>query len=319
MKLRYAPLIALTAIAILISGCEKPTTAVKSETVASVGDEKITQAELDAALARLGELSEAQTAEATGKLLQALIDQRLIAQAAQKAGLDKEPVVEIAMANASRQVLAEAYAERNFKDVAKPSDTEIAEYFEQHPELFSQRRIYRIQELDLQVEASRMADVEAKLKTSHSLGDFVNWVKEQGIEGKTAVAVKPAEQIPAALLARLSQMKDGQVAVLPGRPGHVVIQQLQESQLQPVTLEQARNAIERALTTQKRKELMEADLKKLREAAKIEYATGYAPAAEAKVEAAEPKVEAAETQVEEESVDKKEEANGEKAEQKPAE
>lgn len=319
MKLRYAPLIALTAIAILISGCEKPATAVKSETVASVGDEKITQAELDAALARLGELSEAQTAEATGKLLQALIDQRLIAQAAQKAGLDKEPVVEIAMANASRQVLAEAYAERNFKDVAKPSDTEIAEYFEQHPELFSQRRIYRIQELDLQVEASRMADVEAKLKTSHSLGDFVNWVKEQGIEGKTAVAVKPAEQIPAALLARLSQMKDGQVAVLPGRPGHVVIQQLQESQLQPVTLEQARNAIERALTTQKRKELMEADLKKLREAAKIEYATGYAPAAEAEVEAAEPKVEAAETQVEEESVDKKEEANGEKAEQKPAE
>jgi len=164
-----------------------------------------------------------------------------------------------------------------------------------------------------------MADVEAKLRSSHSLGDFVNWVKEQGIEGKTAVAVKPAEQIPAALLARLSQMKDGQVAVLPGRPGHVVIQQLQESQLQPVTLEQARNAIERALTTQKRKELMEADLKKLREAAKIEYATGYAPAAEAKVEAAEPKVEAAETQVEEESVDKKEEANGEKAEQKPAE
>lgn len=312
MKARYAPLIALTAIALLISGCEKPTPAAKSEMVASVGDEKITAAELDLALARLGELSEAQAAEAKGKLVQALIDQRLIAQAAQKAGLDKDPVVEIAMANASRQVLAEAYAERNFKDVATPSDTEIAEYYEQHPELFSQRRIYRIQELDLQVDASRMADVEAKLRSSHSLGDFVNWVKEQGIEGKTAVAVKPAEQIPAALLARLSQMKDGQVALLPGRPGHVVIQQLQESQLQPVTLEQSRNAIERALTTQKRKELMEADLKKLREAAKIEYATGYAPAAEAEPEAAE-------AQVEEESVDKKEETNGEKAEEKPAE
>jgi EpsD family peptidyl-prolyl cis-trans isomerase len=253
--------------------------------VASVGDDKISEAELNLALARLGELSEAQTAEARGKLLQALVDQRLIAQAAQKAGLDKDPVVEIAMANASRQVLAEAYAERNFKDVAKPSDTEIAEYFEQHPELFSQRRIYRIQELDLQVDASRMADVEAKLKSSHSLGDFVSWVKEQGIEGKTAVAVKPAEQIPAPLLARLSQMKDGQVAVLPGRPGHVVIQQLQESQLQPVSLEQARSAIERALMTQKRKDLMEADLKKLREAAKVEYATGYAPATEAKVDA----------------------------------
>jgi hypothetical protein len=61
----------------------------------------------------------------------------------------------------------------------------------------------------------------------------------------------------------------------------VLIQQLQESQLQPASLEQAKNAIEQALTVRKRKEMMEADLKKLREAAKIEYASGYAPAAEA--------------------------------------
>jgi EpsD family peptidyl-prolyl cis-trans isomerase len=217
--------------------------------------------------------------------LQALVDQRLVVQAAQKAGLDKEPAVAFAMDHASRQVLAEAYAERSFKDVPKPSDTEIADYYNKHPELFSQRRIYRVQELDLQVDASRVAEVEAKLRGSHSLGDFVNWVKEQGIDGKTAVAVKPAEQIPAPLLARLAQMKDGQVAMSPSRPGHLVIQQLQESQLQPVTLEQAGKAIERALITQKRKDLMEADLKKLREAAKIEYATGYAPAADAKVDA----------------------------------
>ena len=69
--------------------------------------------------------------------------------------------------------------------------------------------------------------------------------------------------------------------ILPGRPGHVLIQQLQESQLQPVSLEQAKNAIEQVLTVRKRKGMMEADLKKLRQAAKIEYASGYAPAAEA--------------------------------------
>ena len=282
MKSHHASFIALTALVVLLSGCEKPAVSAKSETVATVAGDKISAAELNLALSRLGELSEAQTAEAKSKLLQALIDQRLVAQAAIKAGLDKEPAVEIAVAHAGRQVLAEAYAERNFKDVAKPSDTEIAEYFSQHPELFSQRRIYRIQELDLTVDPSRMAEVEEKLKSSHSIGDFVNWVKEQGIEGKSAVAVKPAEQIPTPLLARLSQMKDGQVALLPGRPGHVVIQQLLESQMQPVSLEQSQGAIERALTVQKRNKLMEADLKKLREAAKIEYTSGYAPAAEAK-------------------------------------
>lgn len=282
MKSQHAMFIALAALAALLPGCEKPATDVKSETVATVAGDKISAAELNLALSRLGELNETQTAEAKSKLLQALVDQRLVAQAAQKAGLDKEPAVEIAMAHASRQVLVEAYAERNFKDVAKPTESEIADYYNAHPELFSQRRIYRVQELELKVDPSRMPEVESRLKESHSMGDFVAWVKEQGIEGKTAVAVKPAEQIPLPLLGRLSQMKDGQVTVLSSRPGQVLIQQLLESQQLPVSLEQSQSAIERVLLAQKRKDLMEADLKKLREAAKVEYTSGYAPAAEAK-------------------------------------
>ncbi|MBW8457858.1 MAG: EpsD family peptidyl-prolyl cis-trans isomerase [Thiobacillus sp.] len=281
MKPKHASFIALAIMAVLASGCEKPATAVKSEAVATVDGDKIGEAELNLALSGLGALSEARAAEAKIRLLQALVDQRLVAQAAKKSGLDKAPEVAIAMDQASRQVLVEAYAERSFKDVGKPSETEIAEYYNQHPELFSARRIYRIQELDLTLEPSRLPEVESKLKSSHSMGDFVNWVKEQGIEGKTAVAVKPAEQIPAPLLGRLSQMRDGQVTILPGRPGHVLVQQLQESQLQPVSLEQAHNAIEQAIVIEKRKVLMAADLKKLRETAKIEYASGYAQASEA--------------------------------------
>lgn len=281
MKSRYASLVALTAVAVLLSACEKPAPGAKSETVATVAGDKISQTELDLAVSRMGTLNEAQTAEAKRKLLQALIDQRLVAQAAQKAGIDKDPAVELVMAQASRQALAEAYVERNFKDVAKPTEDEIAAYYNQHPELFSQRRIYRIQELDLQVEPSRVAEVETRLKSSHSMGDFVNWVKEQGIDGKTAVAVKPAEQIPTPLLARLSQMKDGEVTVISTRPGQLLIEQVLESQLQPVTQAQVQSAIERALMTEKRKELMEADLKKLRDATPVEYASGFAPAAEA--------------------------------------
>lgn len=278
MKSRHASLIALAALAMLLSACEKPATETQSETVATVAGDTISEAELDLAVSRLGDLNEAQTAEAKSKVLQALIDQRLVAEAAKKAGLDKEPAVQIAVAQAGRQVLAEAYAERNFKDVAKPTEDEIAAYYNQHPELFSQRRIYRVQELDLQVEPARVAEVEARLTGSHSMGDFVNWVKEQGIDGKTAVAVKPAEQIPTPLLGRLSQMKDGQVTVFSTRPGQLLIQQLLESQMQPVSLEQAHDVIERALMVQKRKELLEADMKKLREAAKIEYSSAYAPA-----------------------------------------
>lgn len=281
MKSCRATFIVLSAFALLSTGCEKPVPAVKSETVATVGGDKIGETELNLAVSRLGALNGMQTAEAKSRLLQALIDQRLVAQAAKNAGLDKVAAVNIAMAQASRQVLAEAYIERNFKHVANPTATEIAAYYSQHPELFAQRRVFKIQELELKLEPSRMSELEAKLQNSHSMGDFVNWIKEQGIEVKTAMAVKPAEQIPAPLLARLSQMKDGQVTIFPGRPGYVLVQQLQESQLQPASLEQASSAIEQALLAEKRKELMDADLKKLRKAAKIEYTIGYVPAAEA--------------------------------------
>lgn len=284
MKIHSIPFLTLAVAAVLLSGCEKPAVTETSPMVAKVEGETIGASELDQAVSRLGELSESQHAEARSKLLQALIDQRLVAEAARKAGLDKEPEVALAMAQASREALTEAYAERLTKDVAAPTDAEIADYYAQHPELFSQRRIYRVQELELQVDAARAAEVEEALKTSQSLGDFVAWVRAQGIEGKTATIVRPAEQIPAPLLARLAQMRDGQVTLIPARPGYVVIHQLVESQLQSVTQEQARQAIERALRAQKRKDQLEAEVKKLREAAKIEYAEGYAPAAAPKAE-----------------------------------
>lgn len=280
MTARPASFIAVTALALFSSSCEQPSPVVKIETVATVGGDRISEVELNLAVSGLGDLDEGQIAEAKGHLLSALIDQRLVAQAAKKAGLDKEPAVEISMAQASRQVLAEAYAERNFKDVSKPAESEIAAYYGQHPELFSERRIYRVQELELRLDPSRLPELESQLKSSHSMGDFVRWIKEQGIRSKTAMAVKPAEQIPAHLLNRLHEMKDGQVTILPGRRGHVLVQQLQDSQFQPVSLEQAKNAIERVLVAEKRKDAMEADLNKLRQAAKIEYAAGYAPVAE---------------------------------------
>ncbi|MFZ5575430.1 MAG: EpsD family peptidyl-prolyl cis-trans isomerase [Pseudomonadota bacterium] len=270
-------LVFLLAAAALLAGCEKPGGADKSPVVATVAGEAIRETELNQALARLGDLNEAQRAEARSKLLQLLIDQRLVAAAARKAGVDKEPAVAAAMAQASRQALAEAYVERSTRDIAKPSESEIAAYYAQHPELFGQRRIYRVQELELKVDPARRGEIEAKLQSSRSMGDFVDWLREQGIEGKAATAVKPAEQIPEPLLARLAQMRDGQVALLPSRPGYVLVQQLLESQTQPVTLEQAAPAIERALLAQKRKAHLEAEVKKLREAAKIEYASGFAP------------------------------------------
>jgi EpsD family peptidyl-prolyl cis-trans isomerase len=262
---------------VALSACEQPETAVKNTIAAKVDGAIISEAELDRAVSRLDTLNAAETAQVRGKVLEALVDQYLISHAAQKAKLDKVPEVALAMQQAQRQVLVEAYMEYLFKNLAAPADTEIQDYYTRHPELFAQRRLYRVQELELQIDPARIAEMETQLKQSHTLADFADWLRGQGIDGKSGVAVKPAEQIPAIVLARLANMKDGQIAVAPMGENRVSVLQLQGSQLQPVTLEQARDAIKRILLGEKRKILLEAEIGKLRASGKLEYASGFSP------------------------------------------
>jgi EpsD family peptidyl-prolyl cis-trans isomerase len=278
MYIRHAQLITITMLFTLLSACEQPPSANRQAVVAKVGGATISEAELGLAVSRLGTLNAAETAQARSKVLEALIDQQLVSNAARKAKLDRDPGVVLALQQAQRQVLVDAYMERMFRGMAKPSDAEIKDYFNQHPELFSARRIYRIQEFQLQMDSKRLPEVAAQLKQSHNLAGFADWMKSQGIDGKAGQAVKPAEQIPTAFLAQLKNMQDGQVTVLATGPNSITLLQLQSSQAQPVTLEQARGAIEQVLLSEKRKTSLEAEIKKLRSSGKIEYVSGFFPA-----------------------------------------
>lgn len=278
MKSRRVTLAVALAIATLLSGCEQPATSPPDTVAAKVGDDTISEFELGRALARLGPMSAADAAEARGKVLDALVDQHLVSDAAKNAKLDKLPEVALAMQQAQRQVLVEAYMERLFKDLPKPSDSDIQDYYNRHPELFAQRKLYRVHELELQLAAGRVAEVAAQLKQSRSLAEFTDWLGTQGIAVKSGEAVRPAEKIPATMLAQLARMQDGQAVVVPMDEGRVSVLQLLDSQAQPVSFEQARDAIAQLILGGKRKTLLEAEIHKLRGSGKIEYASGFAPA-----------------------------------------
>ena len=275
---RTSFLTAIASLALALSACEQPVTPAMDAVAAKVGGEIISVAELERAVARLDKLNVAETSQARGRLLEALIDQHLISSAAKQAKLDKSPDVALAMQQAQRQVLAEAYMEQLFKNLAEPAATDIQDFYTRHPELFAQRKVYRVQELELQLDPARVDEVEAQLKQSPDLAGFSGWLSSQGIESKVGVAVRPAEQISATLLARLANMKDGQMVVVPTGDNRVSVLQLQGSQFQPVTQEQAEVAIKRILLGEKRKILLQAEVKKLRANSKIEYASGFVPA-----------------------------------------
>ncbi|MBI3433134.1 MAG: peptidyl-prolyl cis-trans isomerase, EpsD family [Hydrogenophilales bacterium] len=278
MKSQRASLAAVLALCMGLSACEQPATSPRDVVAAKIGGDAISEFELGRAVARLGPMNAAESAQARGKVLEALIDQHLVSNAAKDAKLDKAPEVALAMQQAQRQVLVEAYMERLFKDLPPPSDAEVQDYFTRHPELFAQRKLYRIQELELQLPPGRVAEMEAHLKQSRNLSGFTDWLGTQGIAVRSGEAVRPAEKIPAIMLAQLVNMRAGQVVVVPMGENRVSVLQLLGSEAQPVALEQARDAIAGLILSGKRKTLLEAEVRKLRAGGKVEYASGFEPA-----------------------------------------
>lgn len=278
MTSQRASLVAAMALSMALSACEQPATTAPNIVAAKVGNDAISKFELDRAVARLGPLSAAESAQARGKVLEALTDQLLVSNAARDAKLDKVPEVALAMQQAQRQVLVDAYMERLFRDMPKPPEGETRDYYNRHPELFAQRKAYRVRELELQLAPERVAEVEAQLKQSRTLSEFTDWLRGKDIVVKAGEAVRPAENIPANILAQLVNVKDGQVIVVPLDEHRVSVLQLLGSQAQPVSLEQARDTIDHLILSEKRKTLLEAEIRKLRGSGKIEYASGFAPA-----------------------------------------
>jgi EpsD family peptidyl-prolyl cis-trans isomerase len=217
-----------------------------------------------------------------------LVDQELLAQKALGDKLDRDPMVVQALDAARRQILAEAYMSRKLGTPTEPADAEVTEYFNQHPELFSKRKIYRLQEVQIKAPQERHDAIRAQLGASRNLQDFVAWLKAENLESKTAQGVKPAEQLPLQLLPQLAQMPDGQAMVVKAPEGLTVIV-LADSQVQSVTLEQAKPAIVRLLETQARQKAAKAELDSIKSAAKIEYVGEFADAGkEAEAPAAAP-------------------------------
>ena len=89
--------------------------------------------------------------------------------------------------------------------------------------------------------------------------------------------MRAAEQLPLASLGTFADMKDGQ-ALLNATPTGAQVIVLAGSRSQPVTLEQAKPAIEQFLLNERKRELIAKDLKALRDAAKIEYVGKFAEA-----------------------------------------
>ncbi|MGK2900259.1 MAG: EpsD family peptidyl-prolyl cis-trans isomerase [Burkholderiaceae bacterium] len=277
MRARIGPTVAaLVAVALVVlTGCGEKKDKPASQTAAKVNKEEITVHQINFVLQQQRGLAPEQAASASKVALERLVDQELALQKAQDQKLDRDPRVVQQLEAARREIIARAYAEKIAAGAPKPSAAEIKTYYDAHPALFKERRVYNLQELAIQAKPEQVGELQAKLAAAKDVPDFINYLKANDFKFAANQAVRAAEQLPLVSLDKFAQMKDGQT-IFSRTPAGAQVVILAGARSQPVDEARASPAIEQFLWNERKRKVVEDDIRALRGAAKIEYVGDYA-------------------------------------------
>ena len=275
---RATVIVAVAAGVLLLAGCgdkKKDKDKPASQTAAKVNKEEITVHQINFVLQQQRGLPPEQAASASKQILERLVDQELALQKAQDQKIDREPRVVQQLEAARREIIARAYIEKIGSGAPKPSPAEVNAYYEGHPALFKERRVYNLQELSIQARPDEVAGLQAKLIAAKDMPEFVAYLKTSNVKFAANQIVRAAEQLPLASVDKFASMKDGQT-IFNTVPGGVQVVAVLGSRLQPVDEARAIPAVEQFLLNERKRKVVEDDLKALRAAAKVEYVGEYA-------------------------------------------
>lgn len=271
-------LVALVSATTLLAACGDKKEKAASQTAAKVNKAEVTVHQINFVLQQQRNLRPEQADAASKQILERLIDQELALQKADDLKLDRDPRVVQQLEAARREIIARAYLEKVGEAAVKPTAEEIKKYYDEKPALFKDRRIYSLQEIAIEARPDQLPALRDRLGASKNVAEFVDFLKANDFKFSANQAVRAAEQLPLQSLDAIAKLTDGQ-AMLSQAANGVQVLVLAGSRSQPVSEEQARPAIEQFLLNDRKRKLIEDDVKTMRTAAKIEYVGKFAESA----------------------------------------
>lgn len=255
---------ALTVLVLFaLSACgnkDKPA----GQSMARVNGEEITVHQLNAELERANSPTVSKK-----EVLDGLIARQLLIEEAQKEKMDRDPKVMQAIERAKEQILAQAYLQTKTRNVAKPSEAEIQAFYEKNPQLFAQRKQFDTKELVIDTK-DLSPELISKMSNARTLDEVQEWLEAHQIKFTPTQATRSSVELPAEVVTALSKMSAGSLfTVKQGDKSQLIV--LLESKDSPLTLEMARPKIQEFLMLQKSNQAGEAEIARLRAAAKVEY------------------------------------------------
>lgn len=271
------------AVVLALTACGKSEEKSSSGQVAAIVDGKeISVLQLNQAMKNMPNIT-AENADAVRKqLLDRLVDQQVILNKALEEKVERSAEVVSAIEAAKREIITRAYLTNLVSSRVKPSTQQVKAYYDSHPELFTARKVYNLQDIALPAGTEVSAEMKAVVERSKGLQEVAEWLKAQDIKFGASSYSRPAEQVPTDALAVLKDQKDGAVVMLP-MDGNTHIVKLIGAIVAPMAYDQAKPLIQTFLTNSEGQKLIKAELAKLKEKSKIEYVGAFAKTAEPSV------------------------------------
>jgi len=271
MKSRYnRPLMCSAAVilAVSLAACGDKAEKKPGQALASVNGQEVTVLQLNEELMRAN-VPAAQQEAARKRMLEALIDRQLLESEAAKEKLDRDPKVMQSIERGKSMIIAQAYLQKRIGQPARPTRTELEQYYTQNPQFFANRKVFDMHQLVLP--AREVTDaVKAAIDASKSLDEVATWLDERKIKYNRGQLTRSTQELPPELSNKLTAIPKGQLFII--REGErSILMSIADVKDAPLTVDQAAPQIEQFLVNKKNKEAAEAEIKRLRASAKIEY------------------------------------------------
>ena len=237
--------------------------------VAVTGDDfEITLAELEQVLRQAPPATaQDQVAPARRAILNNLIDQKLLAEAALEAGLDKDTATLQAMEAEKRAILARAYVRKIIGD-QPPGENELHAYYDRHPALFARRKSIIIRGFTIPVSDKRLKDIQEQLDAQGFDALASQFTGDREIpEPKTFILSSSAvPEDRSSFLAELTPGSDVNFQI----GANVYLGKVLSIENDPVTFDAARPEITRILAIEKGDPVIKANVAQMRKDRHIE-------------------------------------------------
>jgi EpsD family peptidyl-prolyl cis-trans isomerase len=256
-----------------LSACgDKDAPKAASQVAAKVGSDEISVHQINQILSQTNTRNASpQDITLMGRaILEKLIDQQIAVNQALDRKLNRTPEVVTQIEASRREILASAYLRQVTSNIPRPTDEEVRTYFNAHPQLFSRRRVFRVQEIVTAPAPGLAEQLAAFSKIDKPVEVAAAWLKARNISYTGGSATRSAEQIPLDILPAIHALKDGQAIVLTS-DSTLTLLQLLASQSIPVSEAVAFPRIAQFLSNQRITTAVTNDLQELRSSIKVVY------------------------------------------------